>query len=172
MMRIAAGLLTILALAACSGAGPPSALPSDQTRASFPAGGVVNQIEVYAVDRLAMRSAELISPDGHATAATSVSANPAPTETVSQQFPTGPNPGAQFAVGSIGSNALSPGIVGAAPQTQARLLATVSTASIAVPDPVAYRRQWQQYRIRLNFGQPPDEVETRDIAAPAPLPAS
>jgi hypothetical protein len=169
-MRIAATGLTLLALAACSGAGPPSALPTDQARAYFPAGGVVNQIEVEAVDRLALRGAELVAPDGHTTAATSVNANPAPTETISQQLPTGPNSGA-FAVGSIGSNALSPGIVGAAPQSQSRLLATVSTASIAVPDPVAYRRQWQQYRIRLNFGQPPGEIETREIPAPPPLPA-
>lgn len=170
-MRIAASVLTLLALAACSGAGPPAALPIDQTRAYFPAGGVTNQIEVSAVDRLALRSAELVAPDGHATAATSVSANPAPTETISQQFPTGPNASTQFAVGSIGSNALSPGIVGAAPQTQSRLLAVVSTASIEVPDPVAYRRQWQQYRIRLHFGQPPGEIETREIPAPAPPPA-
>ena len=168
-MRIAASVLTLLALAACSGAGP-AGLPTDQTRAYFPAGGVVNQIELEAVDRLALRSAELVAPDGHATPATSVSANPARTETISQQLPTGPN-SAAFAVGSIGSNALSPGIIGAAPQSQSRLLATVSTASIAVPDPVAYRRDWQQYRIRLNFGQPPDEIETREIPAPAPPPS-
>jgi hypothetical protein len=170
-MRIILSFLTLVALAACSGAGPPSALPGDQTRAYFPAGGVVNQIEVYAVDRLALRSAELTAPDGHATPASSVSANPAPTDTVSQEFPTGPSAGA-FAVGSIGSNALSPGIIGAAPQTQARLLAVVSTASIALPDPVAYRRDWQQYRIRLRFGQPPGEVETREIAAPQPPPGN
>ncbi len=171
-MRVAASFLMLLALAACSGAGPPSALPTDQTRAYFPAGGVVNQIEVSAVDRLALRSAELVAPDGHATPATSVSANPAPTETVVPEFPTGPNSSTAFAVGSIGSNALSPGVVGAAPQSQGRLLAILSTASIAVPDPVAYRRQWQNYRIRLDFGQPPGEIETREIPAPAPPPGA
>ena len=55
----------------------------------------------------------------------------------------------------------------AAPQSQTRLLAIVSTASIPVPDPVAYRRDWQKFRIRLHFGSPP-QLETREIAAPAP----
>jgi hypothetical protein len=51
-------------------------------------------------------------------------------------------------------------------------LATVSTAEIALPDPVAYRRDWGKYRIRLNFGTPPGETETREIAAPEPPPGS
>jgi hypothetical protein len=45
----------------------------------------------------------------------------------------------------------------------------VSSASIRLPDPVAYRRDWQGYRIRLRFGGPP-QVETREVAAPAPPP--
>jgi hypothetical protein len=167
-MRIAASLLTIFALAACNGAGPPAALPTDQARASFPAGGIADQIEIDAVDRLALRSAELVAPDGHATPAASVIANPAPTENFSQQFPTGPYSGATFGVSGIGSNALSAGVAGAAPQAQTRLLAVVSAASITLPDPVAYRRDWQKYVIRLHFGQPPGEVETREIAAPEP----
>jgi hypothetical protein len=167
-MRVFASLLMLLVLAACSGGGPPPALPTDQLRAGFPAGGVADQIEVYALDRLALRSAELVAPDGNATAANSVTANPAPAETVSQQFPTGPYTGTQFGVSSIGSNALAPGMVAAAPLTQTRLLAIVSTASIALPDPVAYRRDWPKYRIRLRFGQPPEPVETREIPAPQP----
>ena len=35
----------------------------------------------------------------------------------------------------------------------------------------ANRRDWQKYRIRLSFGDPP-QVETREIAAPAPPPSS
>ena len=61
---------------------------------------------------------------------------------------------------------------GAALQGQQQLLANVSTAEIALPDPVAYRRDWRRYRIRLTFGTPPGEVETRDIAAPEPPPGS
>ena len=168
-MRFAGCLAIILLFAACSSAGPP--VPSEPVRARFPPGGVVNVIEVDAVDRLPLRQAELIAPDGHPSAANSVTANPAPTQNFYQQFPVGPYSSADFGVSSIGSNALSPGVVGAAPQTQTRLLAIVSTASIALPDPVAYRRDWQKYRIRLRFGDPP-QVETREIAAPAPPPTS
>jgi hypothetical protein len=31
-----------------------------------------------------------------------------------------------------------------------------------------YRRDWQHYRIRLDFGTPPGAVETQDVAAPPP----
>jgi len=169
-MRLAACLAIILLLADCSfaGSGP---VPSEPVRASFAAGGVVNVITVDAVDRLPLRQAELIAPDGHATAASSVTANPTPTQSFYQQFPTGPYSSTEFGVSSIGSNALSPGVVGGAPQTQTQLLAVVSTASIPLPDPVAYRRDWQKYRIRLRFGDPP-QVERREIDAPAPLPLS
>src|SRR5271167_1878395 len=169
-MRFAAGLAIVLLLAACGNAGGPS-VPTDPVRAGFSPGGIVNVIEINAIDRLPLRQAELIAPDGHGTAANSVTANPAPVQNFSQQYPVGPYSGAEFGVSSIGSNALSPGVVGAAPQTQTRLLAMVSTASIALPDPVAYRQDWQKYRIRLHFGDPP-QVETREIAAPSPPPPS
>ncbi|HEY3911032.1 MAG TPA: hypothetical protein VGM07_14230 [Stellaceae bacterium] len=168
-MRILAGLLIVLALTGCSGAGSPAGLPGDQPRAGFPAGGIANQIEVSAVDRLALRSAALVAPDGRATPALSITANPAPTQTVSPQLWSGANSGALVGSG-IGANALSPGIVAPAAQTQTRLLAVVSTASIAVPDPVAYRRGWRKYHIRLTFGAPPGEFETREIPAPEPPP--
>ena len=50
-----------------------------------------------------------------------------------------------------------------------QLLAIVSTAEITLPDPVAYRRDWQHYGVRLTFGTSPGEAETREIPAPAPL---
>jgi hypothetical protein len=95
--------------------------------------------------------------------------NTVPTQTFSQEFPGGNYSGPNFGVSSIGSNALAPGVVGAAPTTQTKLLAVVSSASIQLPDPLAYRRDWQKYHIRLSFGDPP-QVETREIAAPAPPP--
>jgi hypothetical protein len=168
VVRAACLLPLVLLVAACGGEGP-TPLPNDQVRAGFPAGGVANQIEVSAIDRLPLRGAELVAPDGHATPALSVAANPAPTETFSQQYPGGNYSGPNFGVSSIGSNALAPGVVGAAPTTESKLLAVVSNASIQLPDPVAYRRDWQNYRIRLRFGDPP-QAETREIAAPAPPP--
>jgi hypothetical protein len=157
-------------LAACADGGPAS-VPTNQITASFPPGGVANQIEVMAVDRLALREAELVAPDGHATPAWSVTANPARTETISQQFASGVGSGPGYGLNNVGSNALTPNIVGAATTTQTTLLAIVSTASIQIPDPTAYRQNWQHYRIRLTLGTAP-EVETREIAAPAPPAAS
>src|SRR5260370_4078510 len=61
---------------------------------------------------------------------------------------------------------------GAASQSQQQLLATVSSADIPLPDPVAYRRDWTRYRVRLTFGTPPGEIETREFAAPQPPPGS
>lgn len=165
MMRVFA-LLLVLGLAGCAGNGSAPS-PNDQIRASFPPGGIANQIVVDATDRLPLRSAELVAPDNHVTPAVSVTANPAPTDTFSQQFPASPYAGINYGVANIGSNALSPEVVGAAPNTQTKLLAIVSNAEIPLPDPVAYRRDWQKYRIRLRFGDPP-QAETREIAAPAP----
>ncbi len=142
--RLFAVLLTAV-VAACAGSGPAPG-PDDQIRASFPPGGIANQIEINAIDRLALRGAELVAPDGHVTPALSVNAKPAPTETFSQQAWAAPISSANYGVSSIGSNALTPNVVGAAPQSQTTVLAIVSTASIQLPDPAAYQRDWQQYK--------------------------
>lgn len=164
-MRLAACLAILLPIAACGGAPTP---PADQIRASFPVGGLADVIAVDAIDRLPLRHAELIAPDGRATTAELITANPAPTRDFSPQFSAGSYPGTGFGSSGVGPpNGLSPGVIGTAPQSQAQLLAVVSKASIALADPVAYRRDWQKYRIRLHFGDPP-QIETREIAAPAP----
>jgi hypothetical protein len=176
MKRLAGLLALLLLLAACPGTGP-APLPNDQIRAGFPPGGIANQIEITGIDRLALRGAELVSPDGHVTPALSVTANPAPTDFFTQQSLGVTYSAPEFGVTSVGSggltniapNSATPKPVGAAPQTETRLLAILSTASIQLPDPAAYDRNWQQYRIRLRFGDPPD-VETREIAAPSPPP--
>jgi hypothetical protein len=160
------GLFALLWLTACAGGGP-TPVPGDTVQARFTPGGNVNQIEVTAIDRQPMRGAELVAPDGHKTAALSVAANPASTQNFSAEFPQIPTSGPNYGVSSIGSNALAPGVVGTAPLSQTRLLAIVSNATIQLPDPAAYQRDWRQYRIRLRFGDPP-QVETREIAAPAP----
>src|SRR5205807_7086247 len=59
---------------------------------------------------------------------------------------------------------------GAAIQAREELLATVSSADIPLPDPVAYRRDWPRYRIRLVFGTPPGAIEMRELPAPEPPP--
>jgi hypothetical protein len=164
----APAFLLILALLASCGGGGPAPLPTDRIRAFFPAGGVADAIEVDAVNRLALRRAELVAPDGRTAATGSIVAQPAPVSATAVALPSG----SYFAVGALaagGGNPPNRGPVGGV-QTESRLLATVSQATIALPDPTAYRRDWRKYRIRLHFGAPPD-TETREMAAPAPAPA-
>jgi hypothetical protein len=168
LIKSVAPFFVVLFLAACASGGPAPS-PSDQILASFSPGGIANQIQINAVNRLPLRSAELVAPDGRSTPAQSLTATPAPTSTVSQQYPNDVYSAGNFGAANIGSNALAPGIVGASPNSQTKLLAVISSASIQLPDPVAYRRDWQKYRIRLGFGDTPP-LEIREITAPAPLP--
>ena len=173
MRRVLLALLPLLSIAGCAGGGAPAPGPlgpSEELRAGFPKGGVSDTIAIDAIERLPLRAAVLVAPDGTAIAATNVDVADSP------RFATG-----QWTAGDPWRNALSGGgsaaaltmqhpEVGAALQGQQQLLANVSTAEIALPDPVAYRRDWRKYRIRLTFGTPPGVVETREIAAPEPPP--
>ena len=62
-MRAAPFLLTLAFAAACAPESGLPPLPTDQVSARFPPGGVVNSIEIDAIDRLPLRTAELVSPD-------------------------------------------------------------------------------------------------------------
>jgi hypothetical protein len=159
VMRGIAPFVILVFLAGCSGGGP-APLPIGRISAYFPAGGVVDTIDIDAVDRLPLRSAELVAPDGRTTAASFVAAQPASSGN-------GVYAGGVAPLGTTTGQGLGPGTVGAGVQTQTTLLATSSNATIALPDPVAYRRDWRRYRIRLRFGAPPD-LERREIAAPEP----
>jgi hypothetical protein len=157
-------VLVILGLLAGCGGGP-APLPAEETRAFFRAGGPVGTIEIVALDRLPLRAAELVAPDGQATPASAVVARPEAGESSPVALPTG----GVAALGNIGATSPAAAPVGAAVGSQQRLLATVSSASISLPDPVAYRRHWRDYRIRLRFAGPP-AAESREIAAPEPPP--
>jgi hypothetical protein len=161
-------VLGILALLTGCGGGP-APLPAGRISAYFPLGGVADTIYVDAIDRLAMRGAELVAPDGRTTGAISIVALPAPVESTALALPTGA--GGAAAPAALAGISPSTGVVGAAVQTQSQLLAIVSRARVALPDPVAYRRAWQKYRIRLRFGDPPN-AESREITAPEPPPAA
>src|SRR5204863_4172777 len=144
---------------------PP--LPADQVRARFPPGGVVNSIEIDAVDRLPLRTAELVSPDGQATPASYLHVNPSPSAAFYQRqidTPYGGN------IAGIVNLTPVPAIIAGAPQGDAQLLAMVSTASIPLPDEIEYRRDWRSYRIFLSFGDVAGEVERRVLPAPEPPP--
>ena len=164
----AAGFLLMLALVwACAPEDGLAPLPTDQLRARFPPGGVVNSIEIDAIDRLPLRTAELVSPDGRATPASYLHVNPSPSVTFYQRQIDTPYEGNLSGIGNVTP---VPAVVTGAPQGDAQLLAMVSTASIPVPDEIEYRRDWRSYRIFLSFGDLAGEVERRVLPAPEPPP--
>jgi len=166
-MRAAPFLLALALVAACAPESGLAPLPTDQVRARFPPGGVVNSIEIDAVDRLPLRTAELVSPDGQATSASYLHVNPSPSVAFYQRQIDTPYEGNIFGFGNL---APVPAVVSGAPQGDAQLLAMVSTASIPIPDEIEYRRDWRSYRIFLSFGDLAGEVERRVLPAPEPPP--
>ncbi|HEV2336731.1 MAG TPA: hypothetical protein VGS13_14605 [Stellaceae bacterium] len=173
MRRVLPVLLPLVLLAACEGdAAPPSASPDpgNQLRASFPKGGLVDTIEIDAIERLPLRAAELVSADGRTTPASHIDVTASPTVSTGQRVAGDPWETALAGRGSAAVLTMPNAQTGAALRGEQQLLATVATADIALPDPVAYRRDWRKYRIRLTFGTPPGEMETREIAAPEPPP--
>jgi hypothetical protein len=160
-------VLTIMALCLAGCGGGLAPLPTEQVTAGFPPHGIADTIRIDATDRLALREAGLIAPDGKATRATTIDVRPTPSVTTSQNLGNDPYAGDVFGVGNIGPPAALPVPAGGAPQTRTQLLLMLSTADILLPDPVAYRRDWIRWHIRLVFGIPPTTV-IRDIPAPAP----
>jgi hypothetical protein len=160
--------MIVLCAAGVDGGPPP--LAGDQVRVRFPAGGVVDVIGVDAVNRLPLRKVELIATDGQATPAAYLNVNPSPSVTSYQGLPNGPYAGDVFGIGNIAAGVPPLALTGGAPQQRTAFLAMISTASILLPDPVEYRRDWRSYRLRLSFGDAPGEVETREMAAPEPPP--
>jgi hypothetical protein len=166
-MRAGGFLLMLVLVSACAPEGGLAPLPTDQLRARFPPGGVVNSIEIDAIDRLPLRTAELVSPDGQTTPASYLHVNPSPSVTFYQREIDTPYEGNVF---GIHGTAPVSAVVTGAPQGNAQLLAMVSTASIPVPDEIEYRRDWRSYRIFLSFGDLVGEVERRVLPAPEPPP--
>lgn len=187
MRRLSRAMLPLLLLpaAGCGGAPPlPTAAPpvvasvaapigtsgfATRLRVGFPLRGLVDTIEVDVVDRLPLRSAELIAPDGAATPASYLTVDDTPRFATGQSALNNPWRGVIEPGGLLPALLAQNAQAGAAVRGHVQLLAMVSFAQIPLPDPVVYRRQWQQYRIRLRFGTPPD-LETRVVPAPAPPP--
>ena len=162
-------LLVLAVLAACE-AGPPAALPTAEVTAGFPKGAPSDTIQISAVDPLPLRAAALIAPDGTATPAQNVVVTPRPSSAVGQfgggdSFRTAFSPQSALAAAVVPSNQTYSGT----PPHETQLLITASSASIQLPDPVAYRRDWEHYRVRVEFGTAGGN-ETREIPAPKPPP--
>jgi hypothetical protein len=166
LRRLLIILPSLMMLAACTDAPPPTMGPQQGVRASFPPGGVAGVIQIDALDSLPLHAAELVAPDGTATPQSylNVTANPRTLGgTASLTDP--------WRTSMLGSNGIDP-MLGTPPspvaRSQEQLLLTASTADITLPDPVAYRHDWANYKIRLSFG--PTGSDVREIAAPQPPP--
>jgi len=81
-MRSVVFLLTVIALAACAEADCRH-MATDQIRVRFRPAGSVDVIEIDAVDRLPLRKAELVAPDGRGDPA-SYSTSPSSPERLPQ----------------------------------------------------------------------------------------
>src|SRR6266478_2633705 len=106
MRRVLSILLPVILVAGCAGgnAPPPGPLgPTEGLRAGFPKGGVADTIAIEAVDRLPLRAAVLVAPDGTAIAASNIDVIDSP------RFATG-----QWTAGDPWRNALSGGGAAAA----------------------------------------------------------
>ena len=161
-------LLPLLLIAGCDGGGALPPGPPEQVRAGFPRGGLADTIRVEAIERLPLRAAVLVSPDGTTIPAGNIDVADSPRFATGQWVAGDPWRNALAGGGSAAALTMQQAQAGAALQGQQQLLAAVSTAEIALPDPVAYRRDWRRYRIRLTFGTPPGETrDARDRRARA-----
>jgi len=140
-----------LVLAGCAshhaedGATPVAAA---EVTAGFEPGGLANVIVVTAIDRQALRQAELIGPDGERQQAYSIDVTP-------------PSASPRYVGGD--QFTLTPGFL----QPRQQLDLAVSRALIALPDPPSYAKTWHDWRIELRFGDA-NALHAQSLAAPAP----
>jgi hypothetical protein len=168
MRRFLVILPFAMLLSACADAPPPAQGPQLGITASFPRGGVADVIKVDALDSAPVRAVELVAPDGTTTTASSLDVTANPQTLIGQTAITDPWRSSGFGVN--GSNPLPSGAPQATYRGQQQVLLTVSTADITLPDPVAYRRDWANYKIRLSFAAAGNQLDTREIPAPQPPP--
>jgi len=169
MLRLLVTLLCSLALSACTGgnAAPPSQAVGPELQIGFPKGGLADTITITVIDRLPLRAAELVGPDGSTVKSDSINVASAPAVRTGQSVANlSETPLSGMSAASVLTTPEA--LVNAALYGQVELQAMVSQADIALPDPVAYKRDWMNYRVRLSFGTPPGEIETREVAAPEP----
>jgi hypothetical protein len=143
-LRLAALLLPFLA--SCGEGTVPPGGPLERVSIAFT--GLNDVIVVTAVDRLPLRSAVLVDPDGERIAAYSLDVSSSP---VVEPSPT------ELVLGS-------PGV----PYKVTQVNAMVATALIRLPDPTRYAKSWEQWHVELQLGDPGSGE--RDVTLPAPAP--
>jgi hypothetical protein len=168
MRRLLLILPSLLLFAGCDAGGGPAPLPAPHVTAGFPPGAVVNVIKIDVLDNLPLRAAELVAPDGTATPASWLNINDKIQANTGQAAIASPwRSSASF--GDASPTMLPNAGTNGGYFSHTELLMMSADADITLPDPVAYRRDWQKYRIRLSFGAP-SAPDIREIPAPQPPP--
>jgi hypothetical protein len=148
---------------------PGPATPTAHLRVGF--GGLVDTIEVSAIEQSPLREAALIAPDGTMVLANDITVSANPRIATGQWSLANRWDEPASADNALAALTLPNVQAGAALRSDQQLLAMVSRADLPLPDPVAYRRDWRDWRVRLTFGTPPGELQTMVIAAPEPPPS-
>jgi hypothetical protein len=140
--------VAVLSVAGCAGEDEPwRGAPAPSAAARFE---TFSDVIVVAVsDRLPLRSATLVAPDGERVPAYSLDVRSSPIVAPSQEQ-------AIFMA--------SPGV----PRQVTRIDVMSSTALIQLPDAGRYAKGWQDWRVELHLGEPGDAG--RDVTLDAPKP--
>jgi len=147
-MRVPLGALIVALLAGCTaGSAQETPLELDTITVRFVPGGLVNVIVVTTIDRLPLRSAMLVAPDGVRLPAYSldVVASPIIAETPADALALA-TPGAVRRVTTVAT--------------------MVSTALIELPDPARYAKSWPDWQVQLRLGDP--DAGERSLMLDAP----
>jgi hypothetical protein len=145
-MRRTVAMAALLLLAGCGG-GDESGLTPGTIAARFVRGGLTDVIVVTSVDRLPLREAALVTPDGERIPAYSIDVDPHPA--------TAQVPGEATLLSTPGT-----------PRQSAWINTMASTALIRLPDPVQYAKNWRRSRIELRLGDPGGGAREETLAAP------
>lgn len=179
MQRSFAVLLLVAGLAACTVGGndsPRLGQGPDTAVARFIPGNEVTVIQVTVSDRRPVRAVDLLGPNSVVLPAYSIDANRA---FAFQPTPIQPSFGLTMGGGFGGGNSNFGSGVGVAmpfgggygvPGSAAAMSGQIqSMALIRLVNPQDYTRTWQDSKIRIQLGDPPD-VNFITLQAPAPTP--
>jgi len=150
-VRRAVAIAALLLLAGCGGA-DESGPTLETIAARFVRGGLADVIVVTSLDRLPLREATLVTPDGQRVPAYSIDVDPHPA--------TAQVPGEATLLSTPGT-----------PHQSAWINTMASTALIRLPDPVQYAKNWRRSHIELRLGDPGSGEREETLAAP-PSPPS
>src|SRR5262245_16231756 len=139
MRRLVHLPMLLFILAGCGNGDPPPDPPlgvpgsSAQLRVGF--GGLVDTIEIAAIERRPLRAAELVAPDGSTTQSGPIAVDPSPRAAIGQWAAGNPWKDPVTGDSAMLAMHLRHPQGGAAIRAQDQILAMFSSAQIVLPDP-------------------------------------